>query len=251
MGLFDIFKGKSKDTAADGGEKKGKNPAAKWAEAAGNKRAQTYDRQEAINELIKLETPEAAEALLKRFTFSVDPSITDQEEKEVAYEGIVSCGRGAIEPIRKFVAKAESVQTPIRILKAICEKDEVVEELLKWLSKWDTEYAKFIDPKVQILQELEELTHPDIREAVERFLEDANDPARFHAVGATLAQKNAASIGPLLKLLLEEESVRIKSRIADGFIANDWEVPDDQRDAARKALPHNYGIDGSGKMTKR
>ena len=57
MGLFDLFKGKSgKDAGGKGsGEKKPKaNAAAKYAEAAGSKRAQAYDRQEAIAELCKM-----------------------------------------------------------------------------------------------------------------------------------------------------------------------------------------------------
>ena len=65
MGFFDLFK---KDKASTKS-----NPAAKWAEAAGSKRAQNYDRQEALNELAALGTAEAAEARLKRFTFVIDP----------------------------------------------------------------------------------------------------------------------------------------------------------------------------------
>ena len=93
-------------------------------------------------------------------------------------------------------------------------------------SKWDTEYAKFIDPKLQILQELEEHKHPSIREAVEPFLQDVNEPSRFHAVAATFTQKDPAAIPALLTLLLDEESVRVRAKIADGFVALGWEVPE-------------------------
>ena len=43
--------------------------------------------------------------LLKRFTFHMDPSITDQEEKDAAFRGILRAGRGAIEPVRAFAAR--------------------------------------------------------------------------------------------------------------------------------------------------
>ncbi len=246
MGLFDLFK--SKDS---GGEKKKAGAVAKWAEAAGSKRAQVYDRQEAIQELSKIATADAAEALLKRFTFQIDPSITDQEEKELAFEGILKAGKDAIEPVRAFAAKAESLGWPMRIVKELLDEEELVDELLLWLSKWDTEYAKFIDPKLQLLEELSEHVHPHIREAVEPFLQDASDPARFNAVQATLAQKDPESLGPLLELLLDEESVRIRTKIADGILNLGWEIPDDQRDAVRKVLPPQYGVDGSGRVTKR
>lgn len=249
MGLFDLFKGKSNKDGG-GGERKS-NAAAKYAEAAGNKRAQAYDRQEAIAELCKLKSADAVEALLKRFTFMTDPSITDQEEKEAAFEGIVEAGREGLEPLRAFAAKAESLAWPMRVLKAILDEEELVDELIVWLERWDTEYAKFIDPKLQILDALGDHHNPKIREHVEPFLQDVNEPARFHAVAATLAQKDPASIPALLALLLDEESVRVRSKVADGFVALGWEVPDDQRDAVRKVLPNQYGIDGAGLVTKR
>jgi hypothetical protein len=254
MGLFDIFKGKGGGGGgANGGDDKKKKPnaAAKWAEAAASKRAQAYDRQEAIQELCKLKSADAVEALLKRFTFATDPSITDQEEKDAVFEGIVAAGREAIEPVRAFAAKAESVAQPMRILKAILDEEELIDELLVWLKRWDTEYAKFIDPKLQMLQALEEYRNPKIRLAVEPFLQDVSEPARFLAVAATLAQKDPEAIGPLLAALLEEESVRVRGKIADGFVALGWEVPDDQRDAVRKVLPPQYAVDGAGLMTKR
>ena len=253
MGLFDLFKSKGGggSSGSNGDNKKKPNLAAKWAEAAASKRAQAYDRQEAIHELVKLKSADGVEALLKRFTFATDPSITDQEEKDAVFEGIVSAGREAIEPVRAFAAKAESVAQPMRILKEILDEEEFVDELLVWLKRWDTEYAKFIDPKLQILQSLEEYPNPKIRTAVEPFLLDVSEPARFLAVAATLAQKDAEAVPSLLSALLEEESVRVRGKIADGFVALGWEIPDDQREAVRKVLPPQYAVDGAGLMTKR
>lgn len=93
MGFFDFLKGGSKKDSGDGKTKKS-SPAAKWAEAAGSKRAQAYDRQEAINELSKLGSADAccsgAPASL-HVQHGIAP-ITDQEEKELAFEGILKAG---------------------------------------------------------------------------------------------------------------------------------------------------------------
>jgi hypothetical protein len=255
VGLFDFFKGKSGKDKGDSDNKKEapkKSSAARWAEAAASKRAQAPDRQEALQELAKLKTSDAVEALLKRFTFAIDPSITDQEEKEFAYEGIIGAGKeAAIEPVRAFALKAESVQWPIKILKELCEEEEIVDELIKWLARWDTEYAKFMDPKLQLLDALSDYKSPKVRPAVEPFLEDVTEDARYRAVQTLLAQKEPASLEPLLKCLLDEESVRIKNKILDGIGALGWEVPEERRDPVRKALPYDYGIDGAGKIAKR
>jgi hypothetical protein len=247
MGLFDLFKG----TKAGGDEKPKASPAAKWANVAADRRAQNYDRQEAIQQLAAMGTADAAAALLRRFTFIMDPSITDQEEKDAAFSGIVRAGREAIEPIRTFVGKAESLAWPMKVMKELVSEEEFVDELLLWLSKWDTEYAKFIDPKIQILVALEEHRGPKVRADVERFLLDVNEVARFHAVGAMLTQEDSTAIPALLDCLVDEESVRVKHRILDGFLARGWAVPEEKRESVRKALPSGTTVDAEGLVKKR
>jgi hypothetical protein len=242
MGFFDLFKGEKKSAKT--------SPAAKYADRI-EKRAQNYDRQEAIQQLADMATPDAAGVLLKRFTFHMDPSITDQEEKESAFRGILRAGKDAVVPVRAFAARAESLAWPMRILTELLERDEYVDELLRWLSRWDTEYAKFVDPKVQILTALEEHRHPGIREGIERFLEDVYEPARFHTVSALLAQDDAAATPALAHLLGEDESVRVRNRIAEGLASRGWVVPEDEREAVRKTLQPPFSLDAAGRIVKR
>jgi HEAT repeat protein len=244
MGLFDRFRGKPKNERLKG------TPAAKWVDRI-EKRAQNYDRQEAIQALADMGTADAVEALLKRFTFHMDPSITDQEEKESAFRGILRAGKLAIEPVRAFAGKAESLAWPMKIMKELVDEKEYVEELLSWLSRWDTEYAKFVDPKVQILADLQEHRHPQIREQVERFLEDVNEPARFHAVSTVLAQDDPGALPALANLLADEESVRVRSRVTEGFAERGWSVASEYRDVVKRALPPSFAIDGAGRVVKR
>jgi HEAT repeat protein len=247
MGLFDLFKGSPK---AEGKPRSKGNPAAKWADRV-ERRVQNYDRQEAIQALSEMASAEAVEVLLKRFTFHMDPSITDQEEKDAAFRGILRAGQNAIEPVRAFAARAESLAWPMKIVKELLAEGEYTQELLRWLAKWDTEYAKFVDPKVQILTALEEERHPQIREGVERFLEDVNEPARFHAAATLLAQGDAEALPALAKLLLEEESVRVRTKVAEGLAARAWPLAEDTRAAVRNVLPAGYSVDGAGRITKR
>jgi len=279
LGLFDFFK--RSDNKA---EKLGQKPpqlrreVARFAETAANKRAQNYDRQEAIAGLADLAQPlsnrdelektdkgraqleehektrvDAARSLLKRFNFVIDPTITDQEEKQMAFEGIQAVGKDILEPLRAYAAKAESLSWPIKILKSALDDDKeaIVGELLGWLSKWDTEYAKFVDPKVQLLVELEEHKDARILEAVKPFLLDVNETSRFHAVGVTLAQNDASAIDPLVDMFIDEESLRIRNRVCEGFIPRGWVVPEERRSEMRKFLPSEYSIDGEGKIRRK
>jgi hypothetical protein len=180
-------------------------------------------------------------------------SIKDQEEKDLAFEGIQAVGKDVLEPLRAYAAKAESLSGPIKILKSAFEGEEeaIVGELLGWLEKWDTEYAKFVDPKVQLLVELEEHKDARILPAVKPFLLDVNETSRFHAVGVALAQDDPAAIDALVDMFIDEESLRIRNRVCDGFIPRNWVVPEARRAEMRKFLPSEYSIDGEGKIRRK
>lgn len=249
MGLFDIFKskGKSELKQAPVGDKN----VARLGRVAGDKHAQNYDRIEAIEGLSRLASGEAAAALLRRFTFHIDPSITDQEEKDAAARGIQGAGEAAIEPIRAFCTRAESLTWPLKLLKDLVASDRYVEEVIQLLDRFDTEYTRNIDPKQQLIAELEHYSQPAIRTAVERFLDDASEGIRFVAVATVFAQEDPASLDPLVKTLVAEESVRVKIRLAEGLAARGWTISGDVRDQVGQVLPPQFGLDAEGRVKRR
>jgi hypothetical protein len=289
MGFFDLFKGKK----SEGKDKPRVAQAARWAERAADKRAQSYDRQEAIQALAQIvdkwvekaqaeAAPDAARspaaptggadfaegnevplspaefelqaavgALLRRFTFATDPSITDQEEKDTCFTTILKAGNAGLPAVRAFAAKAESLAWPMRIFKEMLSEDAYVGELLGLLEKWDTEYAKFIDPKIQLLAALEDHTDDRVFEVVRPFLLDVNEDARFHAVCTLLRQKADGIAEDLVSTLIDEESLRIKMKICDGLMVREVVIPEDQRNDVRKSLPSGFTIDGAGLLRKR
>jgi hypothetical protein len=249
MGLFDIFKGKPKTESDQGSASADKN-VARLGKVVGDRHAQNYDRIEAIDSLARVATGDAAAALLRRFNFHIDPSITDQEEKDAAERGILAAGEAAIEPIRAFCLRAESLTWPLKILRELVPPERYVDELIQLLGRFDTDYTRNSDPKQQIIAELEPFRGPAIFPAVARFLEDASDEVRFAAAGTALAQENADAAEPLARALSVEESMRVKNRIVDGFVARGLAVPDALRAAVKSALPASYAIDASGKLKR-
>jgi hypothetical protein len=242
VGLFDLFRSK-KDASA--------SPADKWTERALDKRGQAYDRQEAIHALSNLKTKDAAAVLLRRFNFVVDPSITDQEEKDLAFQGIVAAGDEAIEAVRAYAERAESVAWPMKILREIMDADAYRDELLKWLSRHDTEYAKFIDPKLQLLNALQDIQSPAVVEGVMPFLEDVNEAARFNAVSTLLAQGSPeTTTAPMLTMFAEEESVRVRARVADGLADAKIAIPEEHRRAVSAKLPDGFWLRDDGFLSK-
>jgi len=215
MGIFDFLKKGSTPPPANAKPQLSKKVAGP-AKTVADKRAQTYDRAEAIRILADLKTAEAAEALLKRFNFSIDPSITDQEEKESAFLGIVACGTDAVPAVVAFCERAEVLTWPLRVLREVLDDAEYKAELLALAEGYDTEYSRNVEPKLQVIGALGELKGEDIRQTVERFLTDTNENVRFTAVQSTFAQEDEASIEALVTLLEQEESIRIKNTVCGG-----------------------------------
>lgn len=217
MGLFDFF-----------GRKSGNGGLAKHAARAGNKRAQNPDRWQSLRALGEMKTPEAVEALLQRFTFRIDPSITDQEEKDLAMDGILRAGEAAIEPVRAFLRANESIAWPVKMLQELVSPEELVGDLLGLLETMGTEYERDPQRKVDTIMQLEELRDPRIVPAVARFFDDANESARFHAVQTVVAQDEADDAKEaMLALCAREESVRVRVRIFDAAATREWSLGDD------------------------
>jgi hypothetical protein len=205
------------------------------------------DRWEAIQALSKIDSEEAVQALLVRFTFYVDPTITDQEEKEAVFHTIVSKGELAVAPVRRFIKRAESLSWPLKMLERLLTPEQVLETLLGLLAEMDTEYERDPQRKLQILAELEARRGEGVVAAVLPFLDDVHESARFHAVGAVLAQdEREQARTALVALLAKEESMRIKARLLDGFAEHSWPV----EPAAVGRLPGGFTV-GPGGVPRR
>lgn len=251
MGLFDFFKSKSSTKSAPADDR----TLAKHAERVLDKRAMSPDRFASIEFLCRAATAESWRSVLPRFNFTVDPSITDREEKQYIFDSIVAAPDNAIEPICEYLRSAESLNWPVKMLRKIVDRERLVGELLELLSAFDTGYARNADRKAQIIAELEEERDERVAGAVVPFLADFTEDVRFQAV-RTLFQQGDAALGaaPVAKLFVEDDSARIRSTIVDGFAESQWAVPAEFREkfsAALRTIPTGpWAIDADGKLRR-
>jgi hypothetical protein len=237
VGIFDFLSKKGAQT-----------PVQKLAAKVLDKRGMAPDRWDAIQALAKMDSEEAVEALLQRFTFYTDPSITDQEEKESVFSTIVSKGSVAVAPVKRFMAKSEAVTWPLKMLDRLLPEGEVLGAMFEVLGGMDTEYERDPQRKLQLLSAFETRRDPRILGAVRPFLADVNESARFHAVGSVFAQDNAEEAREtLLEQLAKEDSMRVKARLLEGFAQRGWAV-----DASKLGkLPDGFTVDAQGVPRKR
>lgn len=243
MGLFDRFK---KSTAST---RPAKSDLGRFEKLLSTKLSQELDRQDAIQQLSRIGTSEAVSVLLKRFNWHLDTSITDQDEKQMVLEGVVAAGDAALEPIREYCKRAESLTWAIKALEKIVAPSELSNELLTLLDQFDTEYVRNPEPKVQLIAHLASFASEEVRTAVEPFLEDASESVRFAAVSTVFAMDSAESVPSLVAALEQEESLRVRNRIAQGLSERKWPVPGDCKASCERGLPPGFRLDGDLVLT--
>ena len=243
MGVFDWF----------GGDAEAK-VLRKHGPRAANKRAYPPDRWESIQAIAALKSEAGVEALLKRFEFTSDPSITDQEEKEAAFQGVLEAGPAALAPLRRFLRQTHAVAWGIKCLDRLLPETEATRELLDLLASMSTEYERDPQKKIEVLASLSERQDAGIAEAVKRFLEDVNETVRFHAVDVLLSGGRRSELPePLLTLLLREESVRIRVRIAEAMQESQWRWAEGTRvtrEQLTRSLPPGFSLGKSGRIER-
>jgi HEAT repeat protein len=169
----------------------------------------------------------------------------DSEEKEAALAGIVRSGEEAIEPIRAYCRKSDSLTWALKALAKIVPPERLADELLALLDQFDTEYIRNPEPKIQLITELARHPTEDVRIAVEPFLNDASEPVRFTAATALLELNMAESVTSLVAALETEEALRIKNRIAQGLVERKWPISNDMLATCKAALPEDFKLTGN------
>jgi HEAT repeat protein len=128
------------------------------------------------------------------------------------------------------------------VLRQIVPSEELVSELLGLLEQFDTEYMRNPEPKIQLVSMLEEHPSPQVRDAVKPFLTDVNESVRFHAAGTLFRMANEDTVSALVEALAEEESLRVKNRIARGLQQGGWKLSPALAEKCTAALPTGFEV---------
>src|SRR5437764_14348252 len=100
------------------------------------------NRQGAIEELGKIRSARAIEALLMRYTIRVDPGITDDEEKQRILALVHEAGAPvSAEPLKAFILSRDEIAWPLKSLSDLLPEEEVVRFLIAWFRTAERDYS--------------------------------------------------------------------------------------------------------------
>jgi HEAT repeat protein len=244
MGILDLFSKEGRAERARAGHIKG----------AVNKFAQSADRFRDLQALRDDGSDEALYGLLRRFGMMYDKTIEDEQEKEWVFEALLEKGAKLLPALERYLLAAESISWPLRLLDKIAEREAELEVLKKILERHEPGYERDPTKKIQLLNHLAALKDSRIPPLVAPYLADMDEGVRYAAVEALVRQADeAAAAAPLLDQLVkpEEESLRLRLQISDGFADLGWTVPADRREAVMKFLPDQFKLNKDGHIQKK
>lgn len=213
-------------------------------------RLRERDRLEALERLAATRRLDAGVALLRRFTFTIEPSTADHEEKRIALGGVVACGEAIVPAIVETCRLGVGLGWLLRALRDVAPRGRLVEALLELLDAEDCDYAIDPEAKVFVLASLADAPSPCAIGAGLRLLGDLHEPVRYYAARLLLAVGDPSTFEALAATLTGEESTRLAHLVAAALAAARWPVPTPLRERLRVALPIPFSLDGEGRVVE-
>lgn len=252
MGFFSKIFGRGEADDADQAQTKKTSPQiVRLTKKLENKYGQAQDRQMAIDQLAQVGSPEAVEALLKRFSFRIEQTIGDEDEKNTVYNHLVSLGPTSVEPILEYLRNENSPFWPTKALRQIVGDEATVAYLLEMIREMEAIFDRDINRKVELVSNLCEFNHPDVITALSEFARDENEEIRVRAVEAMAHMGNEELCEVMVDRLMDpSETQRMRIAILSLLVDRKWKVKS-RKDDIRKVLPDSFWIDDVGTIRAR
>lgn len=236
MGLFDMF------------TKEGR--LRKQARILGDRNTLPEDREAAERWLLEEGSGQALYALLKRFDVRVSQQIVDTQEKERLYDRLLSLGPELDGPLLQFVRSASNRTWPLKLYESRQGTQAAVDLVYELLdaeagpANFEPERKKFL------LVWLADHKVDGLIDKVAPFLDDFDEEVRYVAAEAIVAQEGDGGRAPLAAVLAkaDEESNRLKHRVAGVFAKRGWRVDDPE--AVGAAMPRGFRVLEDGRVVE-
>lgn len=212
---------------------------------------QHEDRLQSAEFLSEVGSDEALYGLLRRYDMSLEKSYMDQDEKSYVHDLLVAKGDRVLGPIKRFLRDSENLAWPERILVSVLKDETQVVGVLLEVLEAERGGSDMRGPKrANLLGLLKRYKDSRIAPAVLPFLDDFDETVRLTAVEVLDVEADSSVVLPLVTLLTsqEEESFRVKRRVVDTFVKQNWIIPESHRDGLTRWLPTGFSLTPDGQL---
>jgi len=211
-----------------------------------NRDTQPDEREQSVRWLLDEGSPKALRALLMRFDMTLPHQLNDKAEREHTYDLLLVKGDELLRPLRLHLKKCRSFAYPLRMFEEVTDAEQTIEMVYELIRiEYEKEDLNHPEKKRNLLIWLAERKHSGAVAAVEPLLKDFDEGVRIATIEVLLHQ-DEANLASMLEGALcraEEDSNRIRVRVAQVFAQRGWSVSDGDQVGSR--LPQGYRLDGS------
>jgi hypothetical protein len=211
-----------------------------------NRDTQPDEREQSVRWLLDEGSPKALRALLMRFDMTLPHQLNDKAEREHTYDLLLVKGDELLRPLRLHLKKCRGFAYPLRMFEEVTDAQQTIEMVYQLLRiEYEKDDLNHPEKKRNLLIWLAERKHAGAVEAVTPFLLDFDEGVRIAAIEVLLHQDEDSLSATLEGALCreDEDSNRIRVRVAQVFAQRGWSVADAGKVGAM--LPQSYRLDGA------
>ena len=218
---------------------------------------QTQVRQESLDELVSIGTPEALGSLVRRLGFNFRDSIKNEQEKRWVHNTLVQhFGPRAIGPLTKFISNEQTISAAIRTLGELVDESALVELLVTVLTGYDPQDHRSIEARMQIVDALADIQDPRVVPAVIPYALDHDDDVRIKSMDLLHERVGKGhdhydAVAAVLVEVLKDPmaSGRITRRAAEALVSLEADISAQATDLA-EFVPEGYRFGDAGALVK-
>lgn len=213
--------------------------------------AQPEVRQEAMEALFKMATPDAYRAALKRFTYVCQSLHWDGIEKKWLMDELVKVGQPAVESVKQFIMADDNVNLAVRTLERMVPEAEATALIVQALASRPPDDYRRTQAKLELIDHLGTRPVSDaLWQATVPYLEDHSDDVRAKVLEVIEAWKHADAGVSVAKLLADDTlSARIHRQAAQCLCALGVRL--NPPPVLPPAAEEDYSVDGDGQVLRK
>jgi HEAT repeat protein len=213
---------------------------------------QSEDRMAVIEELARMQDPEADAALFRRWDMMADKKREDVAEKEYLADVLTSKGADIVVHLKAHNDRSANVTWPLQVLRRVAGDDAVLDEILRVLDAEQRRLASFKpEKKTRLLQLLSDFEDPRIEAAAVVSLADFDAEVRWEASQQLGRVGGDTGCDALIERLNneDEDSIRVRRGIVSALFDRQFKVLA-RREEVTPHLGEDYRIGPKGTLVR-
>jgi hypothetical protein len=213
--------------------------------------AQPEVRQEAMEALFKMATPEAYTAALKRFTYVCQSLHWDGVEKKWLMDEFKKLGEAGVPALRQFVLTDDNVNLAFRTLENMLGVDGSTAILLEALKARSPEDYRRTQAKLELVDHVgTRKPTPELWAAVVPYLDDHSDDVRTKLLEVVEGWNHEPAAPAVARLLADDTlSARVHRQAAQCLCA--MKVKLSPPPTLSPAASEDFTVDGDGQVIRK